>query len=119
MEQGTAILISALISTILGGSIGFFSSYLTHRLNVKQNEFLNILPKQLDAIETNALMLFKLMSGERLSEEYWNIYIKNSYWLPVTLRDNCLVVLDNKENTKLIKVAHSSLLDHINSHLKS
>jgi hypothetical protein len=107
--------IAALISTIVGGLIGFLSSYLSSRQIQQHSRAQATYPKQLDSAEYVAMVLFRTMSGEELSKGIMDRYISACFWLPKEIREKCLSVLGNENDIKSIKTAQEMVLKHINS----
>jgi len=111
MDAGVAAIVAASISTIVGGTLGFLSSYFTTRQASDQVRVAVALPKQLEAAEYVAMILFRLSSGESISREEWNRYIASAFWLPGRLRLSCLAVLSDSADDSSTRDANESILE--------
>jgi hypothetical protein len=103
MDSGTAAITAASISTVLGGVLGFMSSYLTTRTSLKSARKAAALPRQMDAAQFAGMVLFKALSNEPISQTTWDQYISSSYWLPSDVRSTCLSVLNDTKEHNLRK----------------
>ena len=103
MDAGTAAVIAAGVSTIIGGALGFLSSYLTTRLSMRHARRSTALPRQMEAAQHVAMVVFRTLSGEDLDRRSWDDFIASCYWLPQNVRGKCLSVLSYKERQVVLE----------------
>lgn len=113
MDAGIAAILAASISVIVGGLVGFLSSYFTTRQAHEHARAQATLPKQMTSAELIALVLFKTLSGETQSDYTWDQYISSCFWLPNDLRSTCLAVLGNENDIHALRLAQAAVIRYI------
>ena len=117
MDAGTAAIIAASVSTTVGGTLGFLSSYFTTRLSMRHTRKSTALPRQMDAAQFVAMVLFRTLSGEDLDRRVWDEFIASCYWLPQNVRSKCLMVLSRKERESVLE-AQGAVIEFCNTIVK-
>lgn len=115
MDTGIAILnvdtgIAILLGAMIGGLIGFASSYFGNLRTLAHSSRLAMLSKQTESIEGVFLILFRSLSGEKLDHDTWNHYIIHCLWLPPKVRSRCLEVLTEQRDPDKMKSAQKAVM---------
>jgi hypothetical protein len=118
MDMGVVAIVVASISTLVGGLIGFLSSFFTNQQALDHSRILATLPKQMESAEFVAMVLFRALSGEKQSEETWNQYISSCFWLPTESRLKCLNVLGHESDGQILKAAQEAVIKHLSKMMK-
>lgn len=112
MNKELAIVLAASI----GGLLGFLSSYLTIKLQLRNVQKAAFFERRFDAFQFVGLFLFRPHKGEEIFDHDWNQFISFSYLLPVKLRNLCWQIASDKENMDLISGAEKEIMafiDHL------
>ena len=125
MDAGTAAIIAAAISSVVGGLTGFFSSYLSSRqahhyqTEALRQEFFrdrisNILPLRQKALQTVWFTLVQAQRYKTVTDTQKDEYIRLTIWLPESLRLTCIKLCPILTMRNLLPPLKRSLLITLN-----
>ncbi|MCG8092369.1 MAG: hypothetical protein JAZ17_01865 [Candidatus Thiodiazotropha endolucinida] len=97
-------------SVLIGGLIGFLSSYLTQRLNYQNIQRQAAIPRKIESIEFISHTIFRLMSGEKLTDKEKDKYIKSCYWMGAK-QSIFIALLQKSEDADYLKYVQEEILN--------
>jgi hypothetical protein len=126
MDAGEAAIIAAAVSSVVGGLIGFFSSYLSNRqahyyqTEALRQEFVrdrisNILPLRQKALQTVWFTLVQARLYKTVTDSQIDEYIRLTIWLPESLRLSCIQALSHLNDEAFIASTQTELVNYIES----